>query len=402
MSIWQLALRNLSQQKIRTGLTLLSISAAVAVLYTLLSFNQGYASSLKQQLQQMGVHALVVPPGCPFEAASLLIKGGTPPSYLGGEATAQIEAVPGIQIAAPGFMSAIVHQDRTDIYYGMDRRTVLLKNWWKLKPGGRWFREEETDAVVMGADAALNELVINQQTDPFPAGQEIWVPELNRALTIVGILEPTGSQDDGFIYLPLPIAQQIFQKPGKTTVVAMRFDDPSQAGEISRQLAEIEGVEVITMSELLGTQQRLMESARLLILAIVVIAIGISAVGVLNTVLMSVFERTREIGVMRATGASKTHVFALIWLETLLLTAIGGIVGLAAALAGAGVLERVVIAGLTSVKFIAANTSMNIAQFDPRILVRTIIFVLGIGLAAGLYPAFRASRQQPIDALRTE
>ncbi|HOF89488.1 MAG TPA: ABC transporter permease, partial [Armatimonadota bacterium] len=159
MSFWRLALRNITQRKVRTALTVLSIAVAVAVLYTLLSFNKGYAASLQQQLQRMGVHLLVVPPGCPYEAASLLLKGGKPPTYLREAVVEEIAATPGVQIAAPGFMSAIMHDDRTDIYYGMDQRTVALKNWWTLKPGGRWFTDGQTDGVVLGSDAAVTELV---------------------------------------------------------------------------------------------------------------------------------------------------------------------------------------------------------------------------------------------------
>jgi putative ABC transport system permease protein len=402
MSFWRLAWRNLTQRKVRTGLTILSIAVAVAVLYTLLSFNKGYTASLKQQLQQMGVHILVVPPGCPFEAASLLLKGGKPPAYLGEDIVKQIEQMPGIQIMAPGFMSAVMHDDRTDIYYGMDQRTIELKNWWQLKPGGKWFTDDQQDAVVLGSDAAVTELVINQQTDPFEPGQEVWIQELDRPLTIIGILEPTGTQDDGFFYVPNKLAQQIFDKPGKVTTVAIRLDDPTQAGAIGEQLQKLEGVEVITMSELLGTQQRMMESAKMLVFAIVFIAIAISAIGVLNTVLMSVFERTREIGVMRATGASKTHIFSLIWLETLLMAVVGGVAGLAIAIVGSGFMEKVVVAALTKVKFMTVGSHSQLAEFDPRIVVTTLLFVLGIGLLAGVYPAFRASRQEPIEALRTE
>jgi putative ABC transport system permease protein len=402
MSFWRLAWRNLTMRKVRTGLTVFSIAVAVAVLYTLLSFNKGYAASLKQQLQQMGVHLLAVPPGCPFEAASLLLKGGKPPTFLGEQALARMAEVSGIEIMAPGFMSAIMRDERTDIYYGMDRRTVQLKNWWQLKPGGTWFSDDQEDGIVLGSDAAVTELVINQQSDPFKPGQELWIPELNRALKVMGILEPTGTQDDGFFYVPIRVAQKIFDKPGKVTVVAMRLQDPSRAGAIGEQLQKVEGVEVITMSELLGSQQRMMESARMLVMSIVLIAVAISAIGVLNTVLMSVFERTREIGIMRATGASKSHIFGLIWLETLLLTSAGGVVGVLAAVGGAGMMERLVVSALSNVKFVTVNAHSQLASFDPRILVMTLQFVLGVGLLAGLYPAYRASRQEPIESLQMD
>jgi putative ABC transport system permease protein len=185
-------------------------------------------------------------------------------------------------------------------------------------------------------------------------------------------------------------------------VVALRLSDPAEAGAIAEKLQKIEGAEVITMSELLGTQQRMMESAKMLVLSIVVIAIGISAIGVLNTVLMSVFERTREIGVMRATGASKFHIFGLIWLETLLMTAAGGLIGLLVAISGSRLMERMVVAALATVKFMTVNTHSQLATFDPHIVVMTLQFVLGIGLLAGVYPAYRASRQEPIESLRVE
>jgi putative ABC transport system permease protein len=156
------------------------------------------------------------------------------------------------------------------------------------------------------------------------------------------------------------------------------------------------------MTELLGTQQRMMESARLLVLAVVLIAVAVSGLGVLNTVLMSVFERTREIGVMRATGAGRSHVFLLIWVETMIMTVVGGLAGLAVALVGAGAIEGAVVGALARVKFMTIGAHTRLATFDPRVVVMTLLFVLLIGLAAAVYPAWRASRQEPIEALRAE
>jgi putative ABC transport system permease protein len=218
----------------------------------------------------------------------------------------------------------------------------------------------------------------------------------------VGILEPTGTQDDGFLYVPIPVAQRVFGQAGKVTTVAIRLTDPTQAGEVGEALRRVDGIEVVTMTELLGTQQRMMESARLLVLAVVLIAVAVSGLGVLNTVLMSVFERTREIGVMRATGAGRSHVFLLIWVETMVMTVVGGLAGLAVALVGAGAIEGAVVGALARVKFMTIGAHTRLATFDPRVVVMTLLFVLLIGLAAAVYPAWRASRQEPIEALRAE
>jgi putative ABC transport system permease protein len=126
------------------------------------------------------------------------------------------------------------------------------------------------------------------------------------------------------------------------------------------------------------------------------IIIIISALGVLNTVLMSVFERTKEIGVMRATGASQAHIFGLVWLETLMLSLLGGAGGLGLALVGARLLESVVK------KFLPLAPKGSVVALEPASFLLIMAFVLGIAVVAGFYPALRAARAKPIEALRSE
>src|SRR5512136_3356313 len=108
MSFIKFALKNLFAHKTRTLLTLGSMTVAVAVLFTLVSFNRGYEKALKTQLQSMGIHMMVVPVGCPYEAASLILKGGKIRNYLPGSALAAVESLPEIEVAAPSLMSGIV------------------------------------------------------------------------------------------------------------------------------------------------------------------------------------------------------------------------------------------------------------------------------------------------------
>ncbi|MBI2843580.1 MAG: ABC transporter permease [Armatimonadetes bacterium] len=412
------ALRNLSQRKVRTGLTIFSIAIAVAVLFTLLSFNKGYSRALNSQLQEMGVHAMVLPIGCPYEAASLVLKGGEIKTFLPESVMDEyISKVDGIQIAAPAFMSGIVRPEdgRTDIYFGVDERTFDLKNWWKIikTPGANlesWeqlskdeknlmTREEfvramnDPDALVVGYDAALIELST--------VGDELYVPEVDRSFKIVGVLAPTGTQDDGFFYASLKSVQEIFKQPGKITVVQIRFKDPTTASLLTKELERIPGTEVVTMAELLGTMQSLMGSAKTLIFSIVFVAIAISALGVLNTVLMSVFERTKEIGVMRATGAGRGNVFSLIWTETLAMVLAGGVIGLVLAVIGARSIEGFLKAAMSKMDM-AVSVHGSVISFEPGVFVSVMIFVLGIGILAGIYPAYKASRAKPIEALRSE
>jgi len=393
MSFIRFALKNLFAHKTRTILTLGSMVVAVAVLFTLVSFNRGYEKALKSQLQGMGIHMMVVPVGCPYEAASLILKGGKIPNYLPADVLDQVNAIPGIDVAAPTFMGGIVRPEegRTDIYVGIDSATIRLKNWWKIKGH---FPEKPND-VVLGSDVAL----IEQSQ----VGDQIYVPEKDLTLDVVGVLSPTGNEDDGMFYIPLKTAQQYFVDStiagggtDKLTGISIRLKNPDDAPVISSQLGEIKGAEVITMGELLGTMMSLMGAAKSLLLSIVLIIIVISALGVLNTVLMSVFERTKEIGVMRATGAAQAHIFGLVWLETLMLSLLGGIGGLGLALVGARLIENIVK------KLLPLAPKASVVALEPGSFILIMVFVIGIAVVAGFYPALRAARAKPIEALRSE
>lgn len=395
MNLTGLALRNLRRRPIRTVLTVLSVAVAVAVLFSLLMFNTGYQRALKGQLQQMGVHLMVVPIGCPYEAASLVLEGGKIESYLDADVAEQIEAMDGVQIAAAQLMQAIVRPEdgRTDIYLGIDDATFRLKNWWRLDGTDTSPASEllgEPDAVVMGYDAAL----IEQREE---VGELLWVPEIESEFKVSGILAATGSQDDGFFYIPLKTAQGKFGRGEQLTAVQIRLSDPSMAAEIGDKLETMfPNAQVIRMEELLGSMTALMGSAQALIFAIVIVVVVISAVGVLNTVLMSVFERTREIGILRATGAGRTDVFSLVWTETLLMALAGGAGGLLLAAVGAPVVENVIR------KFVPMVPVESVLQFEPRTAVLCVLVVLGVAIVAGTYPALRAATGRTIEALRTE
>ena len=386
MNFIRFALKNLFAHKTRTILTLGSMTVAVAVLFTLVSFNRGYERALKTQLQGMGIHMMVVPVGCPYEAASLILKGGKIPNYLPADVLKEVQAIPEIDVAAPTFMSAIVRPDegRTDIYVGIDSSTLRLKTWWKLN--GKFL--EKPNDVILGNDVKLIELS--------NIGDQIYMPEKDKTLDVVGVLQPTGNEDDGFFYVPLATAQAMFDQPDKLTGISIRLKNPDDAPVVAAQLGQIKGAEVITMGELLGTMMTLMGSAKSLLLSIVMIIIIISALGVLNTVLMSVFERTKEIGVMRATGASQAHIFGLVWLETLMLSLLGGIGGLGLALIGARALESLVK------RFLPLAPKGSVIALEPGSFLLIMAFVLGIAVVAGFYPALRAARAKPIEALRSE
>ena len=133
-----------------------------------------------------------------------------------------------------------------------------------------------------------------------------------------------------------------------------------------------------------------------MVLSIAVIALLIAMVGVVNTVLMSVLERKHEIGILKTMGAMPGDVFRLVWTETLILCASGGLVGIALALAFARLSDLLVR------RVLPYAPGGELVAIDPRLSAMTLLIILGIGLISGIYPAWKAGRVRPLDSIRGE
>ena len=387
MNIFSLATKNLLRRRVRTGLTVAGVAIAIAVLFSLLSFNAGYERQLSGELGSLGIHMLAVPKGCPYEAASLIIHGGVIPKYLSYSDLEQIAKVDGIDIASPMLLQQFYKDDKPHIVYGINiEEQKLLKPWWKIE--GRYFKEDEPGVMIIGRSLAEKENLKVGQVLQFGPNQE--------PTTIVGILERTGNQDDEFHFLPLSAAQRIFGKEGQLTTVAIKVRDVSHISEISKKLEEIPDIQVVTMTQVMGTIMNLVGSAQALLFSVIIIALFISAVGIMNTLIMSVNERTREFGMMKAVGASGGDVSRLIIIETLIITLIGCGAGLIVALLGSKLVESFVRG------VIPYSPAGELIRIDPSLVFICIGFALAIGLLCSIYPAVKCARLTPMEAMRSD
>src|SRR5439155_4857637 len=155
---WRMAWRILTRRRLRSALTLAGLAVAVAVMACLLAFGQGYESGLSRELDRMGMQLMLVPLGCPYDAAARVLKGRSPEVSLPESALAAARRDPDVAVAAPMLMAAVPRPEekRTDLWVGLDRSALALKPWWKLTAGSRWF--QRSDDVILGAEAAATEL----------------------------------------------------------------------------------------------------------------------------------------------------------------------------------------------------------------------------------------------------
>ena len=392
MNFLTLAAKNLARRRGRTILTVLGVAIAISVLFSLLSLNSGYEKELNKEVSSMGVHMLAVPKGCPYEAASLIIHGGVIPKYLAAGDLENVSRIPDVELATPMLMHQFLKVDEKTgkstphIIYGIKMEEMLqLKPWWKVE--GRFFADNETKVMLVGRDLA--------EKENLTAGQVLPVGPKKENFTIVGILERTGDQDDQFHFFPLKEAQRVFNKEDKITTIAVKVRDVSRISAVSAEMEKIPDIQVVTMTQIMGTIMNLAGSAKSLLLTVIVIALIISAFGIINTLLMSVNERTREFGMMKAIGASGSDIGKMVLMETVIITFGGGIIGTVAALVGSSLIESFV-KGL-----LPYSPTGSLISFSPSLIAFALGFSVALGLICGIYPALKSARLTPMEAIRS-
>ena len=392
MKFFVLAYKNLKRRKSRSFLTIGGVALAVAVLVCLLGFNAGYQEALTSDIDKMGYQVVVTAKGCPYEAATLILNGEAGLKFIDEDIYKQIISDPDIDKITPLLAQVAYDPEKEDGKGGFNSYLGIEKSYIELKPNvqfksGEWFSSEDANEVIMGYDAAESE----QKT----VGDKISIPNKDVTLIIVGIFERTATQEDGDIFLPLKTTQRIFEVGGKLTGIGIKLKQIEKISEFEERLYPMASIQVISMSQVKGTILNLVSSAKILIMSVAFIAIFVAIIGVINTILMSVFERTQEIGIMKAIGASKLDIFKLIWIETLIICTLGGFFGSIVAILGGNFTELLVR------KVMPYAPGGKLLLITPELLLFSFFGVIIIGIISGLYPAFRAASMRPIEVIRS-
>jgi putative ABC transport system permease protein len=335
---------------------------------------------------------MVMAKGCPYEAATMMLQGGAGLRYIEQDVVASITTRPEVDKATPILMQAFFDPDKGDGggiagYYGVEIATFpKMKPFFRFHQGG-WFSEAMAAEAVMGYEAA--------ELEQRAVGDMIIVPEKNVQLKVVGILERTGSQDDGTIFVPLKKLQQI-SGLDKITTIGIKVKKDADITRLEKALYQLPDLQVVSFSQVKQTIMKLIATARVMVFSISVIALLIAMVGVVNTILMSVLERTQEIGILKTMGAMPGDIFILVWTETLILCTSGGVAGIGLALVFARFSDFLVR------KTLPYAPGGELVAIDMKLAGLTLAIIVGAGLLSGIYPAWKAGRMRPLESIRSE
>jgi putative ABC transport system permease protein len=374
--VWLLATNSLKLRPLRTFLTALGIAVAVASMVIFLSLGEGLRRAFTEQLGSIGPDLQV--------------------SFGPFDSTASLTSLPELPLSYKTDLEQNAGQ------YGITKVTPLLFHlrsglstssafiFQGLPPGEDvstiYYDFEMVAGRALGADdESASVAVIGEQVatrNRLELGDEL---RLNRSssFTVVGVAKSGGGLIDNAILVPLESLQEAIGISDRVTFFALELADPSQTETVKEQLlAKYPDLGFQTRGDVLSVAERGIQISDVIRLGISAIALIVGAIAVANTMMMSVFERTREFGVVRAIGAKPGFLFRLVLLEAILLSIVGAVAGV--------ILGRL---GMVVVNNIANDLiGLDVAALTVRLVVFAVVVALLMGLLSGLIPAFRASR----------
>ncbi len=395
-----LALRSIRRNLLRSFLTMLGIVIGVGAVITMVTLGNGATMAVQNQIASLGTNLLMIRPG---QRLGPGMGGTSAPAFKEADAEAVATQIGGVQAVAPEARSSatvVAGGNNWTTNVTGSTNTWLQTGNWRLA-SGREFTPEEIRAgaaVCIIGNTIRRELFGGRDA----VGEMLRVKQFS--CQVVGLLAAKGqgamgNDQDDLVLVPLSTLQRRVTGNTRVSTLLVSMKDGSDPASVKAGLRQLlrerrklsstddDNFNILDTQQLADTLSGTTQVMTMLLGAVAAVSLLVGGIGIMNIMLVSVTERTREIGLRLAIGALEREVLLQFLIEAVVLAAFGGLVGVVLA-AGASV----VLARLMDVPFL----------FDPTVNLVSFLFAAGIGVVFGYFPARRAARMNPIDALRHE
>jgi putative ABC transport system permease protein len=394
-----MALRGLNANKLRAILTMLGVIIGVGAVIVAIAIGQGSREAVFESIQRLGTNVLTVRSG--QQRRGQISFGGQNNKLTLGDAEAILKSVPTVQRVSPTV-------DRNlQIKYNNKNTNVAVNGNGEFYPvisnhpvaQGRYFNASEIRSykrvAVLGSTTAKD--LFDRQN---PIGKTIRIAGQN--FQVIGLLKEKGGMGfrnpDDAVYVPVTTAMRRLMGVENITGITCQARSFGVMGRAQEQITELlrkrhkitgdtNDFMIFNQADLAETQTAQQDTFSSLITYLAIVSLVVGGIGIMNIMLVSVTERTREIGVRKAIGARRRDILAQFLLEALFLSLVGGMIGVAAGIGGSSLIEKI-------------NQWRIVIQ--PQTVLLAFSFSAIVGVFFGFYPALKASRLNPIEALRFE
>jgi len=387
--------------KMRSLLTMLGIIIGVGAVIALVSVGMGVKSSITSSISSLGSNLLMVQAGAP-RTPGVRQTSGSQKTLKVADYTL-IKKIPEVASASPVTSNSYTAVYRSNNWqtsvYGVNSEFSELNNW-TLKEG-RFITPSQLDGrervAVIGAT-----VVKNLYGSEDPIGKDIRIK--NQAFKVIGVLSSKGSgnmgnDQDDVIYIPYTTAMERVQGVDYLRMIYVTAKEGTDIGRLQSDIenvlrvqhgiksSELDDFNISNMQSVLETVEETTSTLTMFLGAIAAISLIVGGIGIMNIMLVSVTERTREIGIRKALGATYRTIVTQFLIEAVVISLVGGLIG--------------IVFGMTVSQLITIIAKMQTVVSIPTILL-SFGFSMAIGLIFGIYPARKAAKLNPIDALHYE